>query len=193
MDAAAPRPGIPFPDNPEWCAERPLDDGQLVRFRHVRPEDAPLVTEAIHTASRETLLHRFFSPIRSVSPEQLREMLAIDRAKQTCIVGLIATPGTTRLVCGARYVRLSQLQTAEVAVTVHDDFQHRGLGTFLLQLLARLAMADGIRWFEAYVMNSNRKMLNLFAKLAPNHIRARQPGDIMQLRLETSALAQKFL
>jgi GNAT superfamily N-acetyltransferase len=193
MDAAAPKPGMLLPDDPEWCAEWPLVDGQLVRFRHVRPEDEPLVTDAIRTASRETLLHRFFSPIRSVSSDQLRGMLDIDRAKQTCIVGLIATPELTRLICGARYVRLPQPQTAEVAVTVHDDFQHRGLGTFLLHLLAGLAAADGSRWFEAYVMNSNRKMLNLFTKLAPNHIRTRQPGDITLLTLETSTLVQKFL
>lgn len=193
VDSAATKPGAPRPDDSDWCAECPLDSGPLVRFRHVRPEDEPLVTEAIRTASRETLLHRFFSPIRSVSPDQLRGMLAIDRAKQTCVVGLITAHNDTRLICGARYVRLPQPHTAEVAITVHDDFQHRGLGTFLIQLLARLAIADGIRWFEAYVMNSNQKMLNLFTKLAPNHVRTGQPGDITHLRFETSAIAQKFV
>lgn len=181
------------PNDPDWRAEWLLDDGQVVRFRHVQPEDEPLVTEAIRTASRETLLHRFFSPIRSVSAGQLRAMLVIDRAKETCIVGLLTTPNRNRLVCGARYVRLETPHTAEVAITVHDDFQHRGLGTFLLHLLARLAAADGIHWFEAYVMNSNRKMLNLFTKLVPNLIRTRQPGDITHLRFETSAVPQKFV
>lgn len=193
MDAAAAKPEVPLPPNPDWCAEWALDGGQRVRFRHVRPEDGPLVAEAIRTASRETLLHRFFSPIRSVSPDQLHKMLAIDQSKQTCIVGLIETPDRTRLICGARYVRLAQPQTAEVAVTVHDDFQRRGLGAFLLHLLAQLAVVDGIHWFEAYVMNSNRKMLNLFTKLAPHHLRARHPGDITHLTLETSTLAQKIL
>jgi RimJ/RimL family protein N-acetyltransferase len=193
VDIAATKAGAPGPDESDWCAELRLDDGRLVRFRHVRPEDQPLVTEALRTASRETLLHRFFSPIRSVSPDQLRRMLVIDPAKQTCIVGLIATPENTRLICGARYVRLAQPHTAEIAVTVHDDFQHRGLGTFVIQLLARLAVADGIRWFEAYVMNSNRKMLNLFTKLAPDHVRTRQPDDITHLRLEAAVMAQKVM
>jgi len=193
VDSAATNPGLPGPPNSNWCAEWPLDDGRLVSFRHVRPEDEPLVTEAIRTASRETLLHRFFSPIRSVSPDQLRKMLVFDRAQQTCIVGLIAAPDNTRLICGARYVRLPQPHSAEVAITVHDDFQHRGLGTYLLQLLARLAVAEGIHWFEAYVMNSNQKMLNLFTKLAPNHTRTRQPGDVTHLTFETSAIVQKFL
>ena len=79
MDSAETKSGVPSPDDSGWCAECPLDDGALVRFRHVRPDDEPLVSEAIRTSSRETLLHRFFSPIRSVSAEQLRGMLDIDR------------------------------------------------------------------------------------------------------------------
>ena len=170
---------VPAPGHePEWLAELPLPGGTLVRFRHVRPDDEQLISEAIRTASRETLLHRFFSPIRSVAPSQLRAMLDIDRTQQMCVVGLVLLPQATRLICGARYVRLPRPHAAEVAFTVHDDFQRRGLGTFLLQLLARLAQAEGIRWFEADVMNSNRKMLNLFRKLAPEQTRRRGMGDV---------------
>lgn len=174
----------PHDREPEWLADWPLAEGSLVRFRHVRPDDQPLVTEAIRTASRETLLHRFFSPIRSVSADQLRKLLAIDRTNQTCIVGVVQTKDIIRLICGARYVRLPRPGTAEIALTVHDDFQRCGLGSFLLQLLARLAVADGIRWFEADVMNSNRKMLNLFTKLAPNHTRTRRMGDVTHVEFE---------
>ncbi|MBI3848931.1 MAG: GNAT family N-acetyltransferase [Verrucomicrobia bacterium] len=181
---------LPSASDPEWLAEWPLAGGPLVRFRHVRPDDQPLITEAIRTASRETLLHRFFSPIRSVAPDQLRRMLAIDRTDELCVVGVVSANDATRIVCGARYVRLPKPGAAEVAFTVHDDFQRRGLGTFLLQLLARLAVADGIRWFEADVMTSNQKMLNLFMKLAPEHSRTRQIGDVDHLVFEVSTVAQ---
>ena len=73
---------------------------------------------------------------------------------------------------------------------MHDDFQRRGLGGFLLQLLARRAAADGIRWFEADVMNSNRNMLNLFTKLAPDHTRTRRMGDVTHVVFEVSNVAQ---
>ena len=150
----------------EWLAELPLTGGPIVRFRHVRPDDEPFIAEAIRTASRETLLHRFFSPIQSVSPGLLRRMLAIDRTKETCIVGVVTERGTARIICGARYVKLRP-GAAEIALTVHDDFQRRGLGEFLVRLLARLARAEGIQWFEAEVMASNHKMLKLFKKVAP--------------------------
>ena len=66
----------------EWVAELPLAGGPVVRFRHVRSEDEPFIAEAIRTASRETLLHRFFSPMRSVSLGLLRQMLSIDRRRR---------------------------------------------------------------------------------------------------------------
>ena len=75
--------------NANEVAEFQLADGGVVHFRHVQPEDEPLIAEAISTSSPETLLHRFFSPIRRVSSDRLRAMLTIDRKKETCIVGVV--------------------------------------------------------------------------------------------------------
>jgi ribosomal protein S18 acetylase RimI-like enzyme len=173
---------ISGPQQP-WLAEFQLADGRRLYFRHVVPEDEPLMAAAISTASRQTLLHRFFSPIRKVSPEMLRRMLAIDRSKETCIVGFLVD-GAPKLVCGARYVRLKQPGMAELALTVHDDFQRHGLGEFLLKLLMRMGQAEGIRFFEAYVMNSNGPMLKLFQKVAPKHSRSHYEGDVSRIVID---------
>jgi acetyltransferase len=174
-----------------WLAVLQLTGGPLVRFRHVRPEDQPLITEAIRTASPETLLHRFFSPIRSVSPETLRQMLSIDRTRETCVVGVAEEKGAVRIVCGARYVKLPKAGAAEFAVTVHDDFQRRGLGKFLLGLLAGLARAEGLQQFEADVMNSNQKMLNLFRKSVPSRQGWQRVDDIHHVAIDLSLLANQ--
>ena len=176
-------------DEPDWLAELPLTGGPVVQFRHAQPDDQPLITEAIRTASPETLLHRFFSPIRSVSPVMLRQMLSIDRARETCIVGATEENGTSRIVCGARYVKLPEAQTAEFAVSVHDDYQRRGLGMFLLKLLAALARAEGIRRFEAEVMDSNQKMLGLFRKATKSRAGWQRMGDIHHVVLDLATLA----
>jgi len=190
------RDGVAQSETPEqnennWLAVLQLKAGPLVRFRHVRPDDQPLLTEAIRTASRETLLHRFFSPIRSVSPDLLRQMLSIDRTKETCIVGVAEENGAMRMVCGARYVKLPKAEAAEFAVTVHDDFQRRGLGKFLLKLLARLARAEGIRQFEADVMNSNQKMLNLFRQATNSRVGWRRTDDIHHVVLDLETLTRE--
>jgi RimJ/RimL family protein N-acetyltransferase len=172
----------------DWLAETRLADGRVVYFRHVRPDDEAFISAAIRTASRETLLHRFFSPIRTVSPDLLRRLLAIDRVMETCVVGLVVENDVPRMICGARYVRLPKPAAAEIAFTVHDDFQRRGLGTFLLKLLLQLARHDGIRWFEADVMVSNVGMLRLLRRTAPRPTRKHCAGDVYHLEMDLDLL-----
>jgi acetyltransferase len=174
---------------PEWLGEFTLPDGAVVRFRHVRAEDESLIGAAINSASRETLLHRFFSPIRRVGTDQLRRMLVFDPKRETCVVGVSVANGSTRIVCGARYVKLDSPDTAEIAITVHDDFQHRGLGAFSLRLLARLALEDRVARFEAEILSSNLKMLNLVRKLTRGQASGHWTGDVYHVEMPVSALA----
>jgi acetyltransferase len=174
--------------NQLWLAEVSLPDGRVVHFRHVQPDDQPQIEDAIRSASRETLLHRFFSPIRRVSPERLRKMLTIDRAQEACIVGVVEENGGVRIVCGARYVRQPKPRAAEIALTVHDHFQRRGLGTFLLKRLIRLGRSDGIRWFEAYVMSSNVAMLRLLQNVVPAGASWHEAGDVHRIVIDLEGL-----
>jgi RimJ/RimL family protein N-acetyltransferase len=65
----------------------------------------------------------------------------------------------------ARWERFADRPShAEVAFTVADAFQGRGLGSFLFQRLAALACARQISVFEAEVLKNNERMLRLFAR-----------------------------
>jgi GNAT superfamily N-acetyltransferase len=54
-------------------------------------------------------------------------------------------------------------EIAEVAVTVADDWQRRGLGRALLDRLTYRARQEGVRRFSALVQNDNRASLGLLA------------------------------
>ena len=47
---------------------------------------------------------------------------------------------------------------AEVAFVVGDKWQNKGIGTFLLKHLTRLARRNGIRGFTAEVLRDNKPM-----------------------------------
>jgi acetyltransferase len=161
-----------------------LGDGTVIHFRPVRPEDEPLIAAAFRSASRETLLHRFFSPIRDLAPGQLHQMLTIDPSREQCIVAVIKSESGPRIIAGVRYVRVSKPATAEVALTVHDTFQHLGVGTFLLKLITKLARKDGIRFFQADVMTSNAAMLQLMRKIFPGARQQFTGGDVAHFEVD---------
>ncbi len=84
-----------------------LDSGERIRVRPIEPEDGTLIADAFRTASQETRLHRFFTPIRELPRSELKRMSTIDPAREKCVVGEVTAPAGDRIVCGARYVRLA--------------------------------------------------------------------------------------
>jgi RimJ/RimL family protein N-acetyltransferase len=61
----------------------------------------------------------------------------------------------------ARYVRSREFDLAEVAVTVVDDWQRRGVGIELMLALRERALRAGIGRFTAMVLRDNRGALRL--------------------------------
>ena len=72
----------------------------------------------------------------------------------------------------ARYVRdASDPQAAEIAVTIVDDWQGRGLGAELLSQLADRARQEGIRRFTALVTAGNTAMTRLLRNISAEFVR----------------------
>jgi L-amino acid N-acyltransferase YncA len=89
----------------------------------------------------------------------------------------------------ARYICLQgAADTAEAAVAIVDDWQHRGLGGALLSRLAARAREEGVRRFRAWMLAESRDMLHLFERLGPLRVRARE-GDTVEIEVDLDALS----
>ena len=80
----------------------------------------------------------------------------------------------------ARFVRLDDRQAAELAVTVIDAYQGRGLGTLLLEAVAAEAVRHGITRFEGDVLIGNTAMRTLLRRAGARF----GPGEDGVLRFE---------
>jgi GNAT superfamily N-acetyltransferase len=59
---------------------------------------------------------------------------------------------------------------AELALTVTDDWQGRGVGTVLLEVLCARAREEGISSFTALMLATNGTMMDLLEQLGPVRI-----------------------
>lgn len=145
-----------------------LRDGRRVTLRAVRPADAALLAAGFARLSEESRFRRFLSPLRRLTPRQLEFLTRVDHRDHEAIGAVAVEDGVETGVGVARFVRSAvRPQEADLALTVSDEWQGRGLGGLLLHHLARRAREEGVTRFTADVLAVNGAVLHLLRSLGP--------------------------
>lgn len=153
-----------------------LRDGTPVLVRPIQPEDAQRLLTGLRRLSPASRYYRFHAAVAELSPEELRRLTEVDQVNHIAWIALDAGVAGEPAVGVARCIRLpGHPDAAEVAVTVVDAYQGRGLGSMLLGVLSQSAAAQGIRTFRAYVLEDNEAMLRIFRDLGATVTRT-DPG-----------------
>jgi GNAT superfamily N-acetyltransferase len=142
-------------DDQPGCAM--LRDGSRVPVRPVRSTDALLLAEGFARLSERSRRMRFLGKKEELSAGELRYYADVDHHDHEALVAL--DPADGRGAGVARYVRdADDPQAAEIALTIADDWQGRGLGTVLLARLSDRGRQEGICRFTAVVSYDNVPM-----------------------------------
>ncbi len=129
-------------------------DGTPLMLRPVLPGDSERTVHGHIQFSSETLYRRFMTP-RLPTPELMHYLSEVDYVDHFVWVVIDGSDP----VADARFVRdESDRGAAEVAFTVADAYQGRGIGTFLISALSIAARVAGIERFSARMLSDNLPM-----------------------------------
>src|SRR5215813_10393760 len=131
-----------------------LKGGTEVVLRLVRPDDKPLFVAGFARLSPESRYFRFFTGKDHLTDAELRYLTELDGENHLAI-GALGPDGQGAGV--ARFIRLAQEpEVAELAVTVVDSMQRKGLGRILSERLMAAARERGVKRLRAEILAENR-------------------------------------
>jgi CRP-like cAMP-binding protein len=133
-----------------------MRDDSWLYLRPVLPGDSERTSDGTIEFSSETLYRRFQTP-RTPNKSLMTYLFEVDYKQHFVWVMTEGKDGP--VVADARFVRDETDPTlGEIAFIVGDDYQGRGVGSFLMAALAVAARGDGVRRFSARVLSDNLAM-----------------------------------
>jgi GNAT superfamily N-acetyltransferase len=153
-----------------------LADHCRVLVRPLQLSDRHELAIGYEHLSAEARRRRFFTAPSRLSEADLEYLTDLDYRDHFAWAAFAIDERGQPGIGVARYIRdPTQPDQAEVAVTVLDDYQHRGLGTLLLEMLADHARDNGITTFVSHILWDNREILETLAA-AGARIEPEEPG-----------------
>jgi RimJ/RimL family protein N-acetyltransferase len=171
-----------------------LRDGRVVDVRPLERGDREGLAAAVRGLSDQTRYLRFATAKPRLSKRELDFLVDVDHHRHEAIVAIDPTSG--RGVALVRYIQVpGQPDVAEIAATVADDWQGRGLGTALLARLASRARENGYSAFRANVLASNQRSIAMllaagFAPLPSRGVLREYELALAQPRAPTSTYSR---
>jgi len=154
--AAGPSRYVPSDD---WSRELTTRSGYVFRVRPADAGDEAGLAEFFTHVTPDDLRFRFLSAIKEVGQDQIERLTHVDHHGTENFLAFDGLHGT--MVATGMLAADAVLETAEVAIAIHKDFKHRGIGWTLLEHMTRFAQARGMKTIESMESRDNHRAIEL--------------------------------
>jgi RimJ/RimL family protein N-acetyltransferase len=141
-----------------------LMGGESVMVRAIRPQDADRFQAYIRNLSASARRNRFLGPISELAPTELDRLTNMDRPHELALIAFGGIGGKAPMIAEAIQVVTPENRRGEIALSVTDAWQRKGLGTLLLANMEHRAMRLGARYLIGEVLRTNDAMKGLARK-----------------------------
>jgi acetyltransferase len=154
----------PYPH--DLVKHQQLADGTDILIRPIRPEDAEMEQSFVRNLSGESRYMRFMQALRELTPDMLVRLTQIDYDREMAFVVLARGDNGKDVEVGvSRYAINPDQNSCEFALVIADEWQNRGLGGLLMQVLIDVARDKGLTMIIGDVLAHNTGMLKLMQRL----------------------------
>ena len=157
-----------------------LADGSPILIRPIRSDDKPLLVHGLARLSEESRYKRFLAPKPRFTAAELRYLTEIDGVDHVAYIALRGDAPKELIAVGRMVRSASYPRAAEIAVTVCDDWQRRGIGKLMGDHLAVAARDRGIRYLTATMAADNTAAHRLFHHVS-TQLHERRDGPVDEL------------
>lgn len=157
-----------------------LPDGTPAFIWPLLPTDAPGLREGFRRLSPGSRWQRFLTSLADLDDRMLRLLVdGVDGVRHIALVFVVVPPeGEERPVAVARLVQdAADPTSADIAVTVADEWQSRGVATVLAAALLERRPA-AVQRLRTVVAAGNRSSLALLARLGQMSVRPAGAGVV---------------
>lgn len=160
---------------PGWSAKAALPDGTGFILRPLLEEDRERLEEGFERLSQASRYQRFMTSMETLPEHYLNYLTHIDYRNHFAVTAAIEDPVRFELqgLGIARFITLEDKKDeAELAITIADDAQGRGLGVILMDVLLRAAQERGLSALRAEVLSTNGGMQSLAKRFGGKQVAA---------------------
>lgn len=161
-DAAFPKLAIrPYPN--QYVQSWVLKDKMAVLIRPIRPEDELKMIQFHKELSENTVRQRFLKMVHyedRVAHDRLSHICFNDYDQEICLV----VEHKKKIIAATRLTKISGTKQGTFSIIIQDQWQSKGIGNRLMELLLEIAKKEGIDELLAEMLSENNAMRALLEK-----------------------------
>lgn len=145
--------------DPDSLVQLNTRSGVVISVRPATAKDEAALTTFFSKVNEEDRRFRFFAAGDQVSHEQLEPLINADHFSSESFLGFDSTTG--ELIASALLACDKNLDTGEIAVSIHGDYRGKGVGWAMLDFIGQEAQRRGVRRVIAIESRENHAAIEL--------------------------------
>lgn len=159
---------------------QPIAASHEITIRPISSNDAEKGTRFFKRLSPQTKHYRFLAGVRELLPDEVKRFCGVDGEQTMAFIAVARDDqGEETQIGVSRYAPDAEENVRELAVTVADEWQGRGLDVLLTNQLIDYAKSHGVKRLYSIELADNDSMRSLARNIGMTE--RRDPADARQV------------